>query len=115
MDIHTFLSIPKASPQNPYVLITGSRDWDDLDIVKEELDKLAPSSILVHGGARGADKMAGSYWKDNGGVVIDCIPDWSKYGKSAGLQRNAAMLEDHPITSAIAFRKGFTRGTAHMV
>ena len=101
--------------QQECVLITGSRDWNDYNVVKEELDLLKKDSILVHGGCRGADVMAGHYWKKLGGKVLEEPADWKKFGTKAGPIRNALMLEKYPITSAIAFRKGVSVGTAHMV
>lgn len=98
-----------------YVLVTGSRDWTDIDIIKKELEKLEKNVILIHGGAKGADSIAGRLWKQMGGKVIECKADWDKYGKAAGPKRNEQMLTEFDISSALAFRNGCSKGTSHMV
>ena len=103
-------------PASPHVLITGSRDWDDVETIREELAKLPSDAIIVHGGARGADLIAGSIWKSRGGKVIETKADWERFGKAAGPIRNKQMLDEFPLAYALAFRKGLSsKGTQHMV
>lgn len=41
------------------VLVTGSRQWRDSETMLLELSKIPLPSTLVHGGANGADSLAG--------------------------------------------------------
>src|SRR5690349_15983237 len=95
----------KRGDKPKYVLVTGSRDWNNMGIIEEELNKLEKSTIIVHGGCRGADLMAAHSWKSSGGETIEMKADWDAHGKAAGPIRNKHMLESYPICSAIAFRK----------
>jgi hypothetical protein len=38
-------------------LVTGSRDWGDWALVRRFVDALPPGSTVIHGDARGADRM----------------------------------------------------------
>lgn len=102
-----------------HLLVTGSREWKDLDTIERELSKHSvENTILVHGGCRGADLMAESIWKKMGGQSISCPvtkEDWEKWGKRAGLLRNKSMLKDYPIKKALAFCLHGSNGTMHMV
>lgn len=76
------------------VLITGSRDWSLPGPVMTALmaawNELGPF-VLVHGDARGADRMAAGYHARWGGRVEAHPADWS-IGKRAGFVRNAEMV-----------------------
>jgi len=72
--------------------------------------------ILIHGGAPGADTLAGQIGVELG-FIIECHPaEWDKYGKAAGPKRNIEMLEREPDL-VLAFHKDLneSRGTAHTV
>lgn len=104
------------------VLVCGSRDWFDWGPIERELAKLPPGTIIVHGGARGADTIAGEVARRLGFEVRRYPADWDRFGKGAGPIRNAQMLrEEHrpsePIDMVLAFSKNFaaSRGTADMV
>jgi hypothetical protein len=99
------------------ILVTGSRDWDDAETLATALDEHAkPGSVLIHGGARGADRLAGRIWDDWIQDGIDLLPaevypaDWSRYGKAAGYRRNAHMVA-LGATVCLAFPLGESRGT----
>jgi hypothetical protein len=70
-------------------------------------------SLLIHGGARGADSLAGEWAEWNGVPVNIYWADWDRFGKSAGIIRNQLMLESGKPDLVVAFPGG--RGTAHMV
>ena len=78
------------------VLVTGSRNFTANVVMKKALDRLKPSSI-VHGAARGADTLAQNYAKKNNITSYPHPAQWSKYGRSAGMKRNAEMLEQPPL------------------
>lgn len=98
------------------VLITGSRDWVNesrMRAVFVELDKRARKPItLVHGCARGADRMAGKIAEELGWVVEEHPADWDTYGKRAGLLRNEEMVT-RGADLCLAFPMPSSRGTYH--
>lgn len=71
--------------------------------------------VIVHGGARGADRLAGA-WAHDRGVTEEIHPaDWAAHGRAAGPIRNAEMLASG-VDLVLAFRSpGESRGTDHMV
>lgn len=103
------------------VLVCGGRKYDDantffrvMDFLHETTsgDGISPGfTLVIHGGAPGADSLA-DRWARARGVPVEAHPaDWS-LGRSAGPARNRRMLARKPDL-VIAFPGG--RGTAHMV
>jgi hypothetical protein len=79
------------------LIVTGSRDYpatpEGWAYLRKVLMAYASKGvILVHGGARGADSMAGYIWQSWGLPVEVYKADWDKYGKSAGYKRNETMV-----------------------
>jgi len=80
------------------ILITGSRRWSDAALITKILTEYAndyPDAVLVHGGALGADTIAGQVWgrlvgKDK--VEIHRA-EWGKYHSKAGPIRNGVMVD----------------------
>lgn len=103
---------------NYKVLVCGGRDFDDFEQLNTVLkgilnDRWGEGLTIIHGGARGADRMAGS-WAEYHGLEVEVYPaDWNRYGKSAGYIRNAQMLEEGEPDLVVAFEGG--RGTAMMI
>jgi hypothetical protein len=102
------------------LLVCGDRDWVDGDLLGRTLDffgyQFAWDFVLVHGGARGADLMAGQ-WAASRRVKVDCFPaEWDRHGKAAGPIRNQRML-DSGIDLVVAFHDDIrnSKGTKHMV
>lgn len=96
------------------VLVCGGRDYKDRERLYRLLDfNRAKIALIVHGGAAGADMMAGG-WACAREVPCLRVPArWSKFGKKAGFIRNEAMLSlGHPDL-VVAFPGG--AGTAMMV
>ena len=97
------------------ILVCGGRDYNDKEVIREKLTALKhmyPDAVLVHGGAPGADSMAGWIGGTVGFEVEVHIAHWAKYGKAAGPIRNQEML-DSGIDLVVAFPGG--SGTADMV
>lgn len=96
------------------VIVTGSRDWDDKAEIYQTLDAAHldnPITLIVQGGARGADELAES-WAVGNDIPNQTFPaDWKRYGKSAGMRRNIQMLEAYPNADVYAFPKGRSPGT----
>lgn len=97
------------------LLCCGGRDYNDNAKVFETLDAIhaeAPVTLVIHGGASGADALAGRWALYRGVHVEEHYADWATHGKAAGPIRNAKMLSRNPDL-VVAFPGG--RGTAHMV
>jgi hypothetical protein len=93
------------------VLITGSRDWDDWETLNAALLAEVDGGHLsvVHGGARGADQMAGA-WARKHGLTEEVFPaQWSTHGRRAGFVRNAQMVDTMPDV-CLAFIRNGSRG-----
>lgn len=94
------------------VLVCGGREYVDLDHVYRVLDEVRPTRVVC-GGATGADSLAES-WADDRGVDKAVYPaDWEKYGRRAGVIRNAEMLIREEVDLVVAFPGG--KGTSDMV
>ena len=81
--------------------------------VLDDIQYTSYISLIISGGARGADQLAIEWAKING-VSHNVYPaDWYKYGRSAGYIRNSYMLNEGQPDLVVAFRGGF--GTKNMV
>ncbi len=111
---------PQPAPQSSgemVVLVCGSRGWGDRAMIERYIRKLAEqdddrSLVVIHGGAKGADTIAGEVATDLGAEVRVFEANWSR-GKSAGNARNIEMLDEKPERVG-AFSLG-TSGTRHTV
>jgi hypothetical protein len=83
----------------PRILVTGSRTWTNGQIIRNALIgawRELGDSILVVGGAPGADIMAERIWKYAGLPVERYPADWRPYGiynPQAGKVRNQQMVD----------------------
>jgi hypothetical protein len=97
------------------VLVCGGRDYADRDWLYAELDRLRAErgfSLVIAGGARGADTLA-EEWARARGVSCEVYrADWEGLGRKAGPTRNARMLAEGKPDLVVGFPGG--RGTAHM-
>lgn len=81
------------------VIVTGGRDYQDKDHVFRVLSAIhnrTPITVLVHGGATGADTLADLWAKANSVLreVHKVIKeDWNRLGRRAGPLRNQKMAE----------------------
>jgi hypothetical protein len=77
------------------ILITGSRTWTNHTRIREVLGRWwarYPDAVLVHGAARGADRIAAALWR-GWGLPTEAHPaDWNRHGKAAGHVRNRQMV-----------------------
>ena len=79
-----------------YVLIAGGRKFHDRRWMVRQIEAIVSrnngSTVrIIHGGARGADRLAGECARDAGLEVGVFGADWDRYGKSAGYRRNEKM------------------------
>jgi hypothetical protein len=103
------------------ILITGDRNYCNLEVVKRTFEILAPScdiktTTVIHGDAKGADKLAGNYAQSLGYQLLVKPADWSKYGRGAGPIRNLEMVAESPDIVLI-FHDDLksSKGTKHCV
>lgn len=74
------------------VCVTGSRDYSDYDRIRRAIGRENPD-IIVHGGARGADAIAGRIALSLGCQTKVYHADWNLHGKAAGMIRNREMAD----------------------
>lgn len=103
------------------VLVCGDRDWEDREMIYIVLSMLPnwserSTTTIVHGAARGADRMASDVADDLRMANEPYPANWKKYGLSAGPIRNRKMLESG-IDLVLAFHDSIdhSKGTKHMV
>lgn len=97
------------------VIVCGGRDYSDQKAVFDALDRWHTKqkiSILIHGAASGADRLAESWANARGIISVAVKPLWKHHGKAAGPLRNRAMLKLKPHM-VIAFPGG--AGTSDMI
>lgn len=84
--------------------------------LRETLDCLHAQeriSTIIHGGAKGADTLAG-LWAERKGILVQVFPaDWKAHGRGAGPIRNRQMIFEGLPAKVVAFPGGL--GTADMV
>lgn len=97
------------------IIVCGGRDFCDRKLLFEFLDQLhtkSPITLLIHGGAKGADTLAGEWAFERRITVQVHRADWSAHGKAAGPIRNREMLATKP-DFVVASPGG--KGTADMI
>jgi hypothetical protein len=102
------------------VLVCGGRDYEDYEGFKYILDGLLDlmnnlgETVLIHGGAKGADSMCDKYAKERFDITVERYPaQWIEYGKAAGFIRNKQMLVEGKPDCVFAFPGG--KGTDNMI
>lgn len=104
-------------------IIAGSRTFTNYDLVVDTMNRLwfdnqemmpcIRPTVVLCGGARGADAL-GKRWAEDEGVVIELHPArWEEFGRKAGYMRNVEMATQ--ADALVAFWDGESQGTAHMI
>lgn len=97
------------------VLVTGSRDWPDADMVEIGLLTATRAGVdvtLVSGACpTGADAQAERFALAWGWTIERHPADWAQYGPRAGYLRNADMVEAGADV-CVAFIKHNSRGAS---
>lgn len=104
-----------------WLLVTASRQWRDRQrmraaflAIQRRLGAPAAAMGIVHGAARGGDRMAdevaaGLGWARD---PVSCTSaEWARYGRSAGHRRNARMIQRRTYVGCVAFPLGLSAGT----
>jgi len=90
------------------VAVIGGRTFNDYELVKETLTKL-DITLLVSGGAKGADSLGERYASENNITTLIFKPDWERHGRGAGMIRNTDIVKNSDIV--VAFWDGSSKGT----
>lgn len=93
------------------VAIVGSRDFKDLDLVREYVKALPEGTMVISGGARGVDSVAEETAKSVRLTTLVFPANWKEHGKSAGYIRNAFIV--NAADRVVAFWDGKSKGTLH--
>lgn len=75
------------------VLITGSREFTKQELVEEELLNIQTPAYILHGGARGADRLASEVVHTINGLTEIRMQYLNYHGKRGGHLRNKEMLK----------------------
>ena len=112
-----YLDDKAIDPPRKRILICGDRDYKDWMQVRKYLDTISRTAIIIHGGAKGADSIAGNLATYLNMKVIKYPADWDKYGKAAGVLRNQQMLDEGHPDLVVYFHKDLenSKGTKDMV
>ena len=102
------------------LLVTGSRDWRDREIIAKALksleakydviDVVVEEFTLIQGNAPGADTIAGNIAMELGWDIEDHPADWGGLGVRAGPIRNQEMV-DSGADQCFAFPLPSSKGT----
>lgn len=76
-------------------------------------NRLPIDITVIHGGAKGADRLADEWAVVNWLPIREIKADWQTHGLRAGMIRNLQMIEEEKPDVVLAFPGG--RGTANMV
>lgn len=90
------------------VAVIGSRTFDNYEEVKRTLSAIN-ITLLVSGGAKGADTFGEQYAKENNIPTKIFLPDWEKHGKAAGFIRNTDIINEAELV--VAFWDQKSNGT----
>lgn len=105
------------------ILVTGSRSWTNRDAIRRALEATLEQCAgdffedisevtVVHGAARGADRIAGEIAAELGCTVEAHSADWDRHGRAAGPIRNVEMIR-LGADILLAFPMGPSVGTRH--
>lgn len=99
------------------VAVIGSRGYDNYEEFKEKLKYYVSnlkSVTFVSGGAKsGADHLIKKFCKEFNYELKEYLPDWEKFGKSAGMIRNQYIIDDSDYL--IAFWDEMSKGTKNSI
>lgn len=94
--------------------VVGSRSFCDESKLEQALESYKGRvTLVVSGGAKGADSLAESWASKNGIATKVFKPDWQKYGRGAGMVRNKEIIEN--CDECVAFWDGKSKGTENSI
>jgi len=98
-------------------LFCGQRTYTDRETIFKAIMGLTRESVVIHGGAKGADYIAHEMAIKCGLGVEVYFADWKKDGKAAGPIRNQRMIDEGKPDIVYAFfnNRKESRGTEDMI
>lgn len=90
--------------------IVGSRNITDINLESYIIEY--PDEI-ISGGAKGIDTLAAEYARKHHIPLIEYLPDYKKYGRSAPIIRNRQIIE--AADNVLALWDGVSRGTKNSI
>lgn len=93
--------------------VIGSRTFTDEKSFFQVMSCLPKPSLVVSGGAAGADTLAEEWAGESGVETLIIRPNWDRDGKGAGFKRNVQIVE--ACDALLAFWDGESRGTMHSI
>ena len=91
------------------LLVCGGSKYQDREALFRCLDELhsrTPLTLIINGGARGADYLASAWAKERGIALKVFKADHKNFGVDAFMELNAAMLEATQPDLVLAFPGG---------
>ena len=107
---------PADDKKNFRVVVAGSREFNDYNLLSSELDKFLAGKknvTIVSGTARGADRMGEQYAAEHGYKIDQFPAEWSKYHQGAGPIRNLEMVKT--ADAVVAFWDNQSTGTKNII
>ena len=99
------------------VLICGSRNFNDYEMVYNFVKSLPADTVIIEGGAKGADTFAHDSAVNLNLKIETYKADWDKHGKKAGYVRNREQLTKGKPDIVVAYSDNLieSKGTKDMV
>jgi hypothetical protein len=120
-----YLRLQQSRQAGPLrLLVCGSRYWSDARLLAQVIDQIVtehgrgrPGVVLIEGGTRGADRLAGELARSRAWQLEEYPADWRRHGRAAGPRRNARMLRRGRPERVLAFTDDLpaSPGTADLV
>lgn len=98
------------------IAIIGSRNFNDYQLLKDKLSLLNQQNkitLVVSGGAKGADTLGEKWAIENNVERLIFKPNYDLFGRKAPLIRNKEIIDN--VDYVIAFWDGESRGTMYAV
>lgn len=102
------------------VAVIGSRSFSDknllyitLDNLREKVPSLESITLIISGGAKGADSLSEEYARDRNIETKIFLPEYNRYGRGAPLKRNLQIVENSDIV--VAFWDSTSAGTRNAI
>ena len=95
------------------IAIVGSREFPEMDMVREFVAALPSDAVVISGGARGVDSVAEEAAGTRGLETVIFPAEWDRHGKKAGFLRNKDIVA--AADKVVAFWDGKSKGTAHTI
>jgi hypothetical protein len=98
------------------VLVCGDRHWINKELIYKILEKLPKDTVIIEGGAKGADLLAKEVAEKLLLEVKEFPAEWGKYSRAAGPLRNREMIKEKP-DKVFAFHNNIekSKGTKDML